>query len=196
VTEDRIAPDLLCPTDRTVECTGPRTVVSFEAATASADLCGPATVQGCTDVSGSGFTRGHHAVTCTAMDAWNNIGTCGFGVTVQDTTPPVISAVTATPSRLWPPDHTLRPVSLRVQASDACDAGVPDPVCRISHIAGNDGATSSDWRITGALTAELRSERGREYTLEVTCTDLEGHSARSAVTVPVRPVRATTASGN
>src|SRR5262249_14450047 len=140
IAQDLVPPDVTCPADQTVECRGPRTAVSFGAPTASADSCGPATIQGCTENSGAGFPLGQTTVTCAAIDAWENVGTCGFRVTVRDTKPPVIRAVTATPSQLWPPDRMMHEVSLRVDASDACDAGVRAPVCRITGITSRETA--------------------------------------------------------
>ena len=53
-----------------------------------------------------------------------------------------------------------------------------------------DGNTNVDWRITGALTVELRSERAgplrdRIYTLGVRCTDASGNGSSTTVTVTV-----------
>jgi hypothetical protein len=41
-------------------------------------------------------------------------------VTVQDTSPPTVTA-SASPEELWPPNHELRTVEVRIEASDACD---------------------------------------------------------------------------
>jgi hypothetical protein len=109
-----------------------------------------------------------------------------------DTTAPLIASVVATPGVLWPPNHQMIPVRVQVEASDDTD---PAPACRIAGIASSepsngvgDGDTDADWRITGALTAELRAERtgqgaGREYTLEVVCGDQAGNQSAPAATV-------------
>ncbi|XP_070549909.1 hyalin-like [Ptychodera flava] len=45
----------------------------------------------CDPPSNSSFPLGETIVTCFAMDASNNVGTCGFKVIVQDTTDPELS---------------------------------------------------------------------------------------------------------
>ena len=86
----------------------------------------------------------------------------------------------ASPATLWPPNHKMRPVTVTVDATDACD---PNFSCEIVSVTSNepangigDGNTSPDWSITGPLTLELRAERagpgtGRIYTITVECTD-------------------------
>ena len=76
-----------------------------------------------------------------------------------------------------------------MNASDTCSGNVTGS-CRIVGIDGDDGASAADWRITGALSAELRAERsgkgnGRTYTLRLQCTDPSGNSAQQNVTVAV-----------
>ena len=117
-----------------------------------------------------------------------------LSVVPVDTTPPQIESLSVSPEALWPPDHTMRPVSISVTASDLCD---PAPVCRLASITSNepandigDGNTSTDWEITGEFTANLRAERdgrkgGRIYTLTAECVDASGNSASGTVTVTV-----------
>jgi len=114
---------------------------------------------------------------------------------VQDTTPPSIVSVTASPNMLWPPDHKMVPVTVALSVTDVCHAA---PSCRITSASSNepvnargDGNTAPDWNITGNLTVDLRAERagpgvGRVYTIAVTCTDGSGNSSTrtTAVTVP------------
>lgn len=107
--------------------------------------------------------------------------------------PLTISSVTATPNRLWPPNHKFVPVTVTVAASSTC-GGVS---CSITSVSSDepvngrgDGNTAPDWQITGSLQAQLRAERsgtgdGRVYTLNVRCTDAAGHSATSSTVVTV-----------
>ena len=88
----------------------------------------------------------------------------------------------------------MNPVGITVDVTDLCDAS---PTCRIISVTSNepvnaqgDGNTEPDWRITGALTVELRAERagpatGRVYTIMVQCTDASGNAATRAVQVTV-----------
>ena len=116
-------------------------------------------------------------------------GTDNVSITFEDTTPPVISSVSSIPNVLWPPNHKMVPVEVRVSATDACDEA---PVCSIISIESSepdDGMADSN--ITGDLTAYLRAERlgtgsSRVYTMVVECTDTAGSSATETtiVTVP------------
>ena len=81
----------------------------------------------------------------------------------------------------------MRSVSVSVVAEDAVDS---DMACKILSVSGDDGATASDWDITGDLTVDLRAERsgkgdGRVYTITVECTDDSGNSSQSIVEVKV-----------
>jgi hypothetical protein len=140
------------------------------------------------------FPLGTTTVTFTATDDAGNSSTATTTVTIVDTTPPIINAVTANPSTLWPPNHKLRPVVLSVDVSDICDAHLD---CSIISVSSNepvdglgDGDTAPDWIITGNLTVNLRAERsgignGRVYTITVRCTDDSGNSSTKAAVVTV-----------
>lgn len=122
------------------------------------------------------------AVKCT--DAAGNAATGSVDVTVPpDTTAPVITRVTATPSRIWPPDGTLVPVSLAVSATDNVDRA---PACALTDITATD-ATADDAAFTGTLTARVRAVGGRTYTLTVRCSDAAGNSSAASAQVVVPP---------
>ena len=120
-----------------------------------------------------------------------------FALFEPGTTAPVILAASANPSVLWPPNHKMTPVTVSVTLSDGLD---PASRCRIESVASNepveglgDGDAAPDWRVTGALTLDLRAERsalgtGRVYAIGLRCTDDSGNSAARAVhvTVPIR----------
>jgi hypothetical protein len=128
------------------------------------------------------------------IDALMQASEDSLEATVEDTTPPVISDVTATPDSLWPPNHKLRTVSVAITATDTSD---PDPDCKVVSVTSNepvngrgDGNTSPDWMITGYFSIELRSERsgngsGRVYTIGVECRDDFENTSSSSVTVAV-----------
>jgi putative cell wall-binding protein len=81
------------PTDITEEATGPGgAVVTYANPTATDDVDGLVPV-GCDPSSGSTFPLSTTTVTCTAEDAAGNTASATFDVTVEDTTPPVISNV-------------------------------------------------------------------------------------------------------
>lgn len=108
-----------------------------------------------------------------------------------DADAPVVTAIGATPSVLPIPNHKMVAVMVTVAATDAGGA----PVSRIVQILSSetenglgDGDQAPDWEITGALTANLRSERaqngvGRTYTLIVETRDPVGNSRRDQALV-------------
>jgi endonuclease G, mitochondrial len=111
---------------------------------------------------------------------------------VVDTTAPVISAMSASPNVLGPPNHKMIDVFVAYSVSDLTGA----PVCALtvsSNEAANgvgDGNTSTDWLVIDAHHVRLRAERagggtGRIYTVTATCTDGSGNSASRAATVAV-----------
>jgi len=101
----------------------------------------------------------------------------------SDTTAPVISEVSATPSRVWPPNGALVPVTVSVTATD--DSGAA-PACSLTSLTAS-GPTTDGSGITGPLSAQVRAVGGVTYTLTVTCTDAVGNSSSAATTVVVPP---------
>jgi parallel beta-helix repeat protein len=99
--------------------------------------------------------------------------------------PPTISALTATPNVLWPPNSKMVPVSIGLTVADDSD---PAPVCQITGVTSNEPLGVSDWILTGPLSLNLRADRngqgaGRIYSIEVTCTNASQLSASALVTV-------------
>jgi hypothetical protein len=108
-------------------------------------------------------------------------------VTVEDTTPPLLSVLTA-PMLLWPPSHKLHEIDVALVVDDACD---PDPVIELTSLVSNepdnstgDGNTVDDIQEADLGTDDrsflVRSERkgngsGRSYTVTYTATDESGN---------------------
>lgn len=129
---------------------------------------------------------GEHTITLTVSDG-QETNTDTVVITVEDTTPPAMSGLSATPNTLWSPNHDMRAVELSASASDGGD---PAPACEIVSVSsnqpvGNDG----DWQITGSMSLMLRAERSggeaRVYTITVRCTDSSGNSSLASTTVCV-----------
>jgi len=100
---------------------------------------------------------------------------------------PTITALSATPNTLWPPNQQMIPVTLTVHVSDDSDSA---PACEISNVTANELIDTSDSVITGPLTLTLRAARAgkgaeRIYTIEVTCTNSSQLSTSATVTVAV-----------
>jgi parallel beta-helix repeat protein len=102
-------------------------------------------------------------------------------------TPPTISALTATPNSLWPPNRKMIDVTIGVTVKDDSD---PAPVCQVTGVTANEPLDPSDWTVTGPLKLTLRADRngsgtGRIYSIAVTCTDASQLTASGVVTVSV-----------
>ena len=131
-------------------------------------------------VGGQSYTL---TVTCTDASGNSSSGATVVFVT-PDTTAPVISLVTATPSVIWPPNGKMVPVSVSVSATDNVDA---NPVCSLKSIS---GAAAEDFEITGQFTALVRAEKNKDgssrvYSLKVKCSDAAGNRAFASVGVTV-----------
>jgi hypothetical protein len=188
---DRTAPVITTPGTLTAEATSSAGAVVTYTATATDVVDGNVAVN-CAPPAGSTFPLGTTAVQCTAADTRGNTRSASFTVIVQDTTNPVISKIVASPATLWPPDHTMRGVTLTVTANDA----VSGVVSRITGVTSNQavvgpgsGNTIVDWQITGALTVDLRAERtqgnDRIYTIAVESVDGAGNRSVGTVQVTV-----------
>ena len=137
---------------------------------------------------------GTNVIGVTVTDSATNTASCSTDITVVDTTPPVLSDVTAEPNILWPPNHKMVAVQIHARAMDSCGSAT----WKITHVSSNeavngrgDGNTSPDWQITGAHTLKLRAERSgrggdRTYTITVQAKDASGNvSGLKTVTVTV-----------
>jgi probable HAF family extracellular repeat protein len=114
--------------------------------------------------------------------------THGFKLVPVDVTAPVISASSAKPNVLWPPDGRFVPVQLFVDVTDNKD---PSPRCRVEGVSVSEAESDGDAIVTSDLSVELRAKRagnsedGRVYTIGIVCTDASGNAARASVTVNV-----------
>jgi hypothetical protein len=96
-----------------------------------------------------------------------------------DTTAPVITSLTATPSAIWPPNGKFVDVSVLVSATDDVDSS---PSCGVTSITGGAAGNAV---VTGALSASVRAEKGAVYELHVACSDLAGNTAQAVTLVVV-----------
>jgi predicted extracellular nuclease len=158
----------------------------------AADVCA-GDLSGSIAISGSVDTThvGTYQIVYAVSDGYNTTSVTRT-VNVVDTTPPVVSPVSPSPSILWPPNHQFITVRLGYSATDnsgavACSVGVlsNEPVNGTG-----DGDTSPDWQVIDGRTVQLRAERagggsGRIYTVAVTCRDVSGNTATKSTTVNV-----------
>jgi hypothetical protein len=137
------------------------------------------------------YPPGTHPVEVRVSDGRTE-SACTTTVTVVDRTSPVIEGIAANPKTLWPPNHKMVAVRVRVRALDC--SPVTSRIVQVSSSEPvnerGDGNTEPDWEITGDLTVKLRAERsgrgtGRVYTIVVETTDGINPPTRARVLVGV-----------
>ncbi|HQL23270.1 MAG TPA: HYR domain-containing protein, partial [candidate division Zixibacteria bacterium] len=92
IQQDFQPPVAHCPNDTTVAA-GPSECAAVVEFTATVTDNRPGATISCTPPSGTYFYRGANYVQCIAVDAWGNRDTCGFTVTVTDTSAPILAAL-------------------------------------------------------------------------------------------------------
>jgi hypothetical protein len=132
------------------------------------------------------YPLGNTPVTLTVTDSKGAKSYCTGTVTVNDTTPPMITSASANPSLLWPANHKMVDVTVNYSATDNCG----QKACSISSVTSNEPISSSDYSIVDAHHVQLRAERlgggnGRAYIIGITCMDASGNPSSKPVTVSV-----------
>lgn len=130
-------PVIVCLPDSVVECTGSNINLSIHVSDAEGDaleivwsvngvIAQTNTIPANSSASGVDVTLpadldlGTNIIGVVATDASGNSTSCSSTIVVQDTTPPTISGCTVTPKVLWPPNHKLVPIAIKVRATDTC----------------------------------------------------------------------------
>jgi len=157
IVQDTTAPLLTPPNDMTLEATGPDGApVTFDPGTAT-DIVDGTLTPTCDPASNTTFPIGTTTINCSATDTAGNIGYASFTITVQDTTPPVVSVPDDITEEATGPDGaaiTFDPASATDIVDGAitpgCDAtsgaiftiGETIVTCSATDTAGNIGYTS------------------------------------------------------
>jgi hypothetical protein len=124
--QDTTPPIVSVPANITVEATGPNgAVVTYPAATA-VDIVDGNITPTCNPPSGSTFPLGVNTVNCTATDVHGNTGSASFTVTVQDTTPPVVTVPADITQEATGPNGAV--VTFTATAFDIVDGNIT-PTC-------------------------------------------------------------------
>lgn len=189
---DEEGPSITVPADVTATA-GPSCTASPSVGTASAsDNCGSPTVSAARSDAqplASPYPLGTTTITWTATDAASHSATDTQTVTVSAA--PLTASATASPSRLWPPNHKLVPVTIGAAATGGCGT----MTCAITAVSSNQPVfgpgqnKDPDWVIVDATHVQLRPERTqgktRVYTITVTCTDGSSQTSTKQVEVTV-----------
>jgi hypothetical protein len=164
------------PPDQTVEATSPSgAVVTYSEA-----------VWDCTPDSGTTFPLGVRSVSCTAPDQETGDPlTATFTVTVQDTTPPVVTTPGALSQETADPAGTA--VSFATSASDAVDGTLSPDCTRQSGSPFPIGTTT----VTCSATDAHNNTGSASFTVTVTLVD----TTAPVVTVPANIAETTTVPG-
>ena len=104
-------------------------------------------------------------------------------VETADTTAPTITALSASPFSVTPPNNAMVSVVVAATATDDRDAS---PVCYLTGVDGH-GAPAGDATVTGLLTGSVRARSGATYSFAVSCSDAAGNTATGSVDVVVPP---------
>jgi hypothetical protein len=124
-----------------------------------------------------------YVLNVTCSDAAGNTSSKSANVVVlTDTTPPVISNITANPNNIWPPAQQMVPVVITVTATD--DSGVVS--CGLLSISG-PGTPGVDYRVTGQFSGVVKAFAGRTYVFNAQCVDFSGNVTPASVNVVVPP---------
>jgi hypothetical protein len=196
--------------DQTVECTGDSSAQVTLNGSASTDPNGDITTYEWFEHYGTPeqvlldtgaivdvvLSDGQHVITLRVTDATGASSTDEVIVTVADTQPPTVE-IAVSPSKLWPPNHKLVPVHVRLHVTE-CSAFTVTLVSVTSNEPDNglgDGDTTGDIQGAETGTADydflLRAERagggsGRVYRIVYSVVDAGGVETlvRARVTVP------------
>ena len=137
----------------------------------------------------SGFTINPTTGALTAITGspFPTAGTYPLAVAVTACmTPPSITAISASPDVLWPPNNKMVDVSINYEVTARCGA----PACALSVTSNEPLTGTSDWTVVGPHDVQLRASRngngsGRIYTVTVTCQDTRGNASSNPTTVLV-----------
>ena len=176
---DNQPPTITCPANITVKCASDVPDVDINSVTAT-DNC-LTVISHVSDVISDQTCANRFTLTRTykVTDVGNNTAACSQVITVYDDIPPQITGFTVSKQSLWPPNHTMRDITLNYTASDNC---VSAPIITVT-VSSNepvngtgDGDTDPDWEIIDNHHVKLRAERaangdGRIYTITVTVDD-------------------------
>ena len=175
------APKITCPAPVTVSCAADVPAVDLNAVTVTDNCSNGLRATHVGDVITNQTCANRFTLTRTykAIDGSGNTATCSQVITVNDITPPQITGLTLSQQSLWPPNHTMRDITVDYTVTDNCVSNPSVTVSVTSNEPVNgtaDGDTDPDWQVVDLHHIKLRAERasngnGRIYTVTVTVDD-------------------------
>lgn len=206
------SPQIECPTNATVECTGEPIPLTAHVSDAEGDameviwtingvavhtnnVAAGSASAGVDVVFNAELELGTNTVGVAVSDSSGNGSSCSSTIIVQDTVPPEIARASASPRLLWPPNHRMVSIDLDIDARDVCCP----TTWKIISVSSNepvdgrgDGHTQPDWVIRGDHGLSLRAERagngsGRTYTIEVQAKDCAGNLSETKTVKVIVP---------
>ncbi|HZN02017.1 MAG TPA: beta-propeller fold lactonase family protein [Candidatus Polarisedimenticolia bacterium] len=143
---------------------------------------------------------GEHRLVLDIVDPTGLLARGSFVVTIGDTRPPEILLLAADPEILWPPDHRLVPVRLRLEARDACFEAAEARLLDVTSSEPDDAPGGGDGRTVGDIVPGssgegewalvLRAERlrpgpGRTYRARFVVADAAGNERQATIEIAV-----------
>ena len=171
---------LTCPANIIVKADSSKegAIVNYPQSTVAGE-CGTITYS---PFSGSFFRIGSHSITTTSGDGQK----CSFTITVTDNESPVLSVVTLSSKKIWPPSNRMKKVGVYYTASDNAEE-----VNSVLTVRSNDTqSTTRDWEVVNNHLLRLKASRlpdgeARVYTITVTSSDVAGNTTRRTTSIVV-----------
>ena len=170
---------LKCPENLVVKADSSKegAIVNFPPATTSGD-CGTINYS---QPTGSFFRIGSHSITVTSASGQK----CSFTITVTDNEPPVLSPVTLSSKKLWPPSNKMKKVAVYYTAKDNAEE-----VNTTLSVSSNDDSGIRDWEVVNNHMLRLKAARlpngePRVYTITVSSSDMAGNTTRRITSIVV-----------
>jgi HYR domain len=171
---------LTCPANIVIKTDSSKegAIVNYPPATVAGE-CGVITYS---PASGSFFRIGSHSVTVTSASGQK----CSFTITITDNESPVLSVVTLSAKKIWPPSGKLKKVAVYYTASDNAEE-----VNSVLTVKSNDTqSTTRDWEVVNNHLLRLKAARlpngePRVYTITVTSSDVAGNTTRRTTSIVV-----------
>jgi hypothetical protein len=169
---------ITCPANITVKADSAKegAIVSFPAATTSGD-CGTLSYS---RESGSFFRIGSHTVTVSSSFGPK----CSFTITVTDNEPPVLSPLTLSSKKLWPPSNKMKKVGVYYTTND--NGEEVNSVLSVS----SNATEGRDWEVVNNHMLRLKASRlpngePRIYTIKVSSSDVAGNTTTRTTSIVV-----------